>query len=78
MEDGFDHVIKKRTKHLEGMFLEKKFVSDDLHRIYLRIPSLQERVWCFRQSILSQKRDITNEELLMIIKYMELSKQLLF
>ena len=42
MEDGFDHVIKKGTNHLEGMFLEKKFVSDDLHRMYLRIPSLQE------------------------------------
>ena len=42
MEDGFDHVIKKGTNHLEGMFLEKKFVSDDLHRIYLRIPSLHE------------------------------------
>ena len=42
MEDGFDHVIKKGTNHLEGMFLEKKFVSDDLQRIYLRIPSLHE------------------------------------
>ena len=33
VEDGFGHVIKKGMKHLEGVFLEMKFDSDNLFEI---------------------------------------------
>ena len=31
VEDGFGHVIKKEVKRLEGVFLERKFDSDNFY-----------------------------------------------
>ena len=33
VEDGFGHIIKKGTKHLEGVFLERKLNSYSLYTI---------------------------------------------
>ena len=80
MEDGFGHITKKRMKHLEGLFLERKFDFDNLYTISKRPNS----TFFFKESVmfpsvqLESKKgyfEITHEELLMIIKYMELSNQ---
>ena len=31
VEDGFDHLIKKEMKHLEGLFLKRKFDPDNFY-----------------------------------------------
>ena len=73
--DGFGHVIRKGMKHLE-----RKFDSDNLYTI----PKKPKSAFFFRESVafpsvkLELKKrhfELTNEELLMIIKYMELSNQ---
>ena len=80
VEDGFGYVIKKQMKHLEGVFLQRKFDSDNLYTIPKKIKS----AFFFRESLvfpslqLELKKGhlkLINEELLMIIKYRELSNQ---
>ena len=67
-------------KHLKGVFLERKFDSDNLYAIHKNPKS----TFFFRESMLflavetELKKghfEITDEELLMIIKYMELSNK---
>ena len=67
-------------KHLKGVFLERKFDSDNLYAIHKNPKS----IFFFRESMLFltvetelKKRhfEITDEELLIIIKYMELSNK---
>ena len=73
--------LSRKGKHLEGVFLERKFGSDNLYAIH-KSPSLYfalEKLWCYCQGSLSRKRDVelTNKELLIIIKFLELSNQTL-
>ena len=71
VEDGFRHVIKKEMKDLEGVFLERRFDSDNVYTIPKKpkFPFFFKKVWCSRQCSLSAKRDfeLSHEELLMII-----------
>ena len=46
-EDGFGHIIKQGMKHLEGMFLERKFDSDNLYTIHKKPKS----AFSFRESV---------------------------
>ena len=78
-EDGFVQVIKKGMKDLEGVFLERKFDSDNL----CTLPTKPKSAFYLRESVAflsvqfeSKKGnfELTNE-LLMIIKYMELLNQ---
>ena len=95
VEDGFGHIIKKAMKHLEGVFLERKYDSDNLYTIQKKpksenlytIQKKPKSAFFFRESVvfpsvhLESKKghfELTNEELLMIIKYMELSNQTSF
>ena len=80
VEDGFGQVIKKGIEHLECVFLERKFNSDNL----CTIPTKPKSAFLFRENVtfpsvqLESKKghfELTNKELLMIIKYMELSNQ---
>ena len=82
MEDGFGHVIKKGMKYLEEVLLERKFDSDNLYTI----PKKPKSAFFLRDSEMfssvqleSKKRhfELDNKELLMIMKYMELSNQTL-
>ena len=62
------------------VFLERKFDSDNLYTIPKKPKSERESL-VFRTGQLESKKEhfkLTDEELLMIIKYMELSKQTLF
>ena len=68
-------IIKKGMKHLEGVFLERKFDSENL----CTIPKKPKSAFFFIESAvfppmqLESKKGhfgLTNEELLMIIKYM--------
>ena len=36
---GFGQVIKKRTKHFEGVFVERKFDSDNIHSVSKKLKS---------------------------------------
>ena len=81
--DGFRHVMSKGMKHLEGVFLESKFDSDNLYTI----PKKPKSTFFFRENVvfLSEQLELKkghfeliNEEVLMIIKYMELSNRTLF
>ena len=81
VEDGFSHIIKKGMKHLEGVFLEREFDFN----IFYTIPKkpkcsffFRESVWLPSVQLETKKRyfELTIEELLMIIKYMELSNQI--
>ena len=67
-------------KHLGGVFLQRKFDSDKFYTI----PKKPKSVFFFEESVVlwsvqheSKKghSELTNEELLMICKYMELSNQ---
>ena len=62
---------QKRMKHLDGVFLEKKFDSDNLYTI----PKKPKSAFFFRESVVflsvqleSKKRhsELTNEELLIM------------
>ena len=80
VEDGFAHVIKKGMKHLEWVFLERKFDPDNLYVIHKKPKSVcffSESVVFLSVQLESKKGhfELTNEELLMITKYMELSNQ---
>ena len=44
VEDSFGQVIKKGMKHLEGVFLERKFDSQYLRNQSLYFPL--QKVWC--------------------------------
>ena len=48
VEDGFGHVIKKGMKHLEGVFLEMKFDSDNL----FEIPKKPSSAFFFRERLM--------------------------
>ena len=80
VDNGFGHVIKKGMKGLERVFFERKFDSDNLYTI----PKNPKSAFFFREMVvfpsvlLESKKghfELTNEELLMIIKYMELSNR---
>ena len=47
VQDVFGHAIKKRMKHLEGVFLERKFNSDNLYTV----PKKPKSAFCFRESL---------------------------
>ena len=70
MLEGFNH-DQKKTKHLEGVFFEWKFDSDNLYTI----PKKPKSAFFFREKVsfpsaqlLSKKGpfELTNEKLLMI------------
>ena len=68
-------------KHLEGVFLERKFDSDNLYSISKKPKSaifFSESVVFLPVQHESKKGhfELTNEEQLMIIKYMELFNQI--
>ena len=75
VEDDFSQVIKKEMKHLQEVFLERKFFSDNLYTI----PKKPKSVFFFRESVVFPSKkthfELNNEELLMIIKYIELMNQ---
>ena len=80
MEDGFAHVMKKGMEHLEGVFLERKFDSDNLYVIHKKSKSLCffSKSVMFLSVQLELKEghfELTDEESSMITKYMELSNQ---
>ena len=82
MEDAFGHVIKTGMKYLEGAFLGRNFDSDNLYAIHKKPKSLffiKESVVFLSVQLESKKEhfELTNEEWLMIIKYMELLNQTL-
>ena len=62
VKDSFSYVTKKAMKHLEGVFLKRKFYSHNLCTISKKPKS----VFFFRESVvprqcsMSQKRDILN------------------
>ena len=68
MEDSFSHVIKKGMNHPEGLFLERKFDSDNLHTIPIKPKSAFSL-----EKVCSKKEHFedTIEELPIIIKYMK-------
>ena len=83
MEDDFTQFIKKGMKHHEEVFLERKFDSNNVYTISKKPKS----TFFFRESVVlpsvqleAKKGDfeVSNEELLMIIEYMELLNQTLF
>ena len=83
MEDDFTQFIKKGMKYHEEVFLERKFDSDNVYTISKKPKS----TFFFRESVVlpsvqleAKKGDfeVSNEELLMIIEYMELLNQTLF
>ena len=80
VEDGFGNVIKKGMQHFEGIFLEKKFDSKKQYTI----PKKAKTAFFYRESIvfpsvqLQAKKghyELSDDELLMIIKYVEVSHQ---
>ena len=80
MEDDFSQVIKKEMKHLEKVFIERKFDSDNVYTI----PKKPKSAFFFRESVVfpsvlpeSKKGhfELSNEESLMRIKYMKLLNQ---
>ena len=82
VEDGFGHVIKKGMKYPEEVLLERKCDSDNLYTI----PKKPKSAFFVRESEmfpsvqLESKKghfELNNKELLMIMKYMELSNQTL-
>ena len=48
VEDGFGHLIKKEMKHLEGLFLKRKFDPDNLYTTSKKPKS----TFFFRESVL--------------------------
>ena len=80
VENGFGHVIKKGMKHLEGVFLERKFDCDSLYTIPKKpkSPFFFREIMVFKSMQLESKKghfELNNDELLFIIKYIELSYQ---
>ena len=80
VEDDFSQVMKKGMKNLEEVFLERKFDSVNGYTI----PKKPKYAFFFRENVvfpsvpLELKKghfELSNEELLMIIKYMELLNQ---
>ena len=49
VEYGFGQVIKKGTKHFEGMFVERKFDSDNIYSISKKLKS----AFFFKDSVVS-------------------------
>ena len=83
VEDGLGHLIKKGLKHLEGVFLERKFDSDNLYTVLKKPKSafffIESVVFASVQLELKKGHfELTYEELQMIIKYVEPSNQTLF
>ena len=80
VEDGFGEVVRKGIRHFKGIFLENRFDSDKQYVI----PKKPRRAFLYRESVvlpsveLEAKKNylqLSDDELVMILKYVELSKQ---